>query len=174
MARLDFDFHATPARMPGFVLLALGLAALVWAGANWRAAQATVDGLNLRIAALEQTRAVAPPPPANAEETATLATQHAIAAQLRYAWQPAFEAVSGALTPRIALLALEGSQAKSQLRLTAEARELADAVSFIDTLAQQAGVCRAELLQHELQAGNPEKPVRFSVLVELHGAGDAR
>ena len=167
MARLDFDFHASPSRTRGVVLLLVGLAALTWAGANWRAAQATVDGLALQIVALEQDRPAKPSRPASSAETTALASQREIAAQLRYSWQPAFGAVAGAISPRVALLALDASQAKAQLKLVAEARRLADAVGFIDALLQQPGVRRAELLQHELQTGDPQQPVRFNVLVEL-------
>lgn len=170
MARLDFDFHASSSRTRGVVLLLMGLAALIWAGASWRAAQTTVDGLALRIAALEQDRPAKPSRPVRSADTTALASQREIAAQLRYSWQPAFDALAGAISPRVAMLELDASQAKAQLKLVAEARRLADAVAFIDALLQQPGVRRAELLQHELQTGNPQQPVRFNVLIELRPA----
>lgn len=170
MARLDFDFHASVSRTRGIVLLLLALAALTWAGANWRAAQATVDGLALQIVALEQARPTTPSRPASAADTTALASQREIDTQLRYSWQPAFDALARAISPRVALVALDATQAKAQLKLVAEARRLDDAVTFIDALLQQPGVRRAELLQHELQTGNPQQPVRFHVLVELRPA----
>lgn len=172
MAHLEFDFHDSPARPGklGIGLLLIGLAALIWVGLAWQQARATVSGLALQIAALEQSQTTGPRRPTTRAEDAALTSQAAIAAQLRYSWQPAFEAIAAARTNKVALVSLDAVQAKSQLKLVAEARRLADAVGFIDTLQQQPGVRRAELLQHELQTGDPQKPVRFTILVELRSA----
>jgi hypothetical protein len=169
MARLDFDFHARPAR-PGRLGIALalaGVAALGWAWMNLQTARASEAGLALQIADLEQARphpvAKAPTP---ADDAAQAAQAH-VAAQLAYSWQPAFDALAVARNSRIALLSLDAVQAKSQLKLTAEARQLADAVAFIDALQQQPGVKRAELTQHETQTDSDPHSVRFNILVEL-------
>lgn len=173
MARLDFDFHARPARFGklGMGLLLAGLVALTWVWMNWQAARATGAGLALQIAAIEQTRPASASRPRARSDDATLLTQTQVAAQLRYSWQPAFEALAAASSQKIALVSLDATQAKSQLKLVAEARQLADAVAFIDALLQQPGVKRAELLQHEIQADDTYKPVRFNILVELGAAG---
>lgn len=169
MAHLEFDFHVSPARPSklGIGLLLLGLVAAIWVGLAWQQARATVAGLGLQIAALEQKKPAGPSRPTTRAEDAALTTQTEIAAQLRYAWQPAFGALAATRSNKIALVSLDAVQAKSQLKLVAEARRLADAVGFIDALQQQPGVKRAELLQHELQTENPQKPVRFTILVEL-------
>lgn len=164
MARLDFDFHTRPAR-PGALALALALAGVVALGAAWNALQAvraTGAGLALQIAALEQVHPQAAPAAAPADDA-----QAGVAAQLAYSWQPAFDALAAAHSKKIALVSLDAMQAKSQLKLVAEARELADAVDFIEALQQQPGVKRASLVQHEVQAVPNEHPVRFSVVVEL-------
>jgi hypothetical protein len=170
MARLDFDFHARPSR-PGKLGVALalaGVAALAWAWSNLQAARATEAGLTLQIAAIEQ--AARPTPaakPAARADDAAHAARLRIKAQLAYSWQPAFDALAATRSKRIALVSLDAVQAKSQLKLVAEARQLADAVAFIDALQQQPGVKRAALTQHEVQADADQQPVRFNVLVEL-------
>ena len=169
MARLDFDFHAQPSR-PGMLAIALALAgvtAMAWAWTHLQAARATEAGLALQIAALEH----APPrpvvkPAAPADEAAAATRAH-VAAQLEYSWQPAFAALAAARSSKIALVSLDAVQAKSQLKLVAEARQLADAIAYIDALQQQPGVRRVELLQHEVQADDAQKPLRVSILVEL-------
>lgn len=169
MARLDFDFHARPPH-PGKLGIALALAgvvALAWSWSTLQAARATEAGLALQIAALEQTPPRTPPPPASRADAAAHTAQAGIAAQLAYSWQPAFDALASALSNRIALISLDAVQAKSQLKLVAEARKLADAVAFIDALQQQPGVKRATLIQHEVQADADQQPVRFNLLVEL-------
>ncbi len=171
MARLDFDFHARP-RHPGKlgVMLALaGLVALGWAWNTLQASRATEAGLALQIDALERARprAVAPSAASSADTHRDDAHKR-LAAQLAYSWQPAFDALAAARNDKIALVSLDALQAKSQLKLTAEARQLADAVDFIDALQQQPGVKRAALFQHEVQADADQQPVRFNIVVELN------
>lgn len=166
MARLDFDFHARPAR-PGKLAAALllaGVAASAWVWSNLQAAHARHDDLSAQIATLEaaKQRTVAKP----AARTETTAYSR-IAAQLDFTWQPAFDALAATHSNKIALVSLDAIQAKAQLKLTAEARQLADAIAFIEALQQQPGVKRATLIQHEVQADADQKPVRFDILVEL-------
>lgn len=165
MAQLNFDFHARPAR-PGLFSLALLLAGAVAAGWSWQAWQSARDtqaGLALQIAALEQTkpRKIAKPATRGDE------VRQRVAAQLAYTWQPAFDTLAAARSNKIALVSLDAVQAKSQVKLVAEARKLADAVEFVDALQQQPGVKRAALFQHEVQRAPKEHPVRFTVVVEL-------
>lgn len=165
MAKLDFDFHARAAR-PGIFSLALLLAGVIAAGWSWQAWQSAHDtqaGLKLQIAALEQTQ------PRKAAKPATRGDEarQRIAAQLAYAWQPAFDTLAAARSNKIALVSLDAVQAKSQVKVVAEARKLADAVEFVDALQQQPGVRRAALFQHEVQRAPKEHPVRFTVVVEL-------
>ena len=99
--------------------------------------------------------------------TAAQAAQTDLAALLAYSWQPAFEALANALDDTVALVSLDASQTRSQLKLVAEARTLADAVALIDRLQQQPGVKRAALVQHEVQIEADRQPVRFNLMVEL-------
>lgn len=165
MARLEFDFHGRSTR-PGKLGITLALAGAVALGLGWsrlQAARATGAGIALQIAALEQDkpRPVAKPA-AHGDDT-----QSRIKEQLAYSWQPAFDALAASRSKKIALVSLDAVQAKSQLRLVAEARRLADAVDFIDALRQQPGVKRAVLIQHEVMFDDVQQPVRFSILVEL-------
>jgi hypothetical protein len=169
MARLDFDFHAQPAR-PGRLGIALalaGIAAMAWVWMNLQTARATEAGLALQIAELEQTRPRPLAKPLARTGDATQAARAGVAAQLAYSWQPAFDALAAARSSKIALVSLDAVQAKSQMKLVAEARQLADAVKFIEALQQQPGIRRAALTQHEVQADDAEKPVRFNLLLEL-------
>lgn len=170
MARLDFDFHARPRRPGtlGVVLALAGMVALGWVWNTLQANRAAEAGLGLQIAALEQARPRASAPnAASSADTRRDDTHKRLAAQLAYSWQPVFDALAAARSDKIALVSLDALQAKSQLKLTAEARQLADAVDFIDALQQQPGVKRAALFQHEVQADADQHPVRFNILVEL-------
>lgn len=168
MNRLDFDFHAAPARPPvlGIVLALAGLAVFVASFETWQAARAREAGLELKIAARADTR----PQPAQRAAPADVAArevQARVAAQLAYRWQPAFDALAAAQDKRIAFIALDANRTKARLKITAEARTLEHAVAWIEKLQEQPGVRRAALLQHEIQADVAEKPVRFVVDVDL-------
>ena len=169
MARLDFDFHAQPSRpgMPAILLALAGVAAMAWSWTNLQTARATEAGLAMRVAALEQRPAHPAAKPVSHADDVARATRARVASQLDYSWQPAFEALAAAHSSKIALVSIDAVQAKSQLKLVAEARQLADAIAYIDALQQQPGVRRVELLQHEVQADDAQKPLRVSILVEL-------
>jgi hypothetical protein len=169
MARLDFDFHARPAR-PGRLGIALALAGVMslgWVLSNLQAVRATEAGLALQIAALEQARPRATAKAAAPADIAAQTAQTSIQAQLAYSWQPAFDALAAARSRKIALVSLDALQAKSQMKLVAEVRQLADAVAFIEVLQQQPGIRHAALTQHEVMADLPEQPVRVNILLEL-------
>lgn len=169
MARLDFDFHSRPVR-PGTLGVALGVAgvaAMAWVWMNLQAAHATEAGLAMRIAALEKSQSRPAVQPVKRTDDAARRTRSQVSAQLAYSWQPAFEALAAARSGKIALVSLDAVQSTSRLKLVAEARHLADAIAFIDALQQQPGIRRVELLQHELQADDAQKPLRFTILVEL-------
>jgi len=169
MARFDFDFHSRPVR-PGTLSVALaaaGVAAMAWVWMHLQTAHATEAGLAMRIAALEKSQARPAVQPVKRTDDAAQRTRSQVSAQLAYSWQPAFEALAAARSSKIALVSLDAVQSTSRLKLVAEARHLADAIAFIDALQQQPGIRRVELLQHELQADDAQKPLRFTILVEL-------
>ncbi|MHB1085935.1 MAG: PilN domain-containing protein [Thiobacillus sp.] len=169
MARLDFDFHARASRpgKPSMALAIIGVAALVWVWTNLQAARAVDAGLATQIAALEQARPHPTAKPAVPADVAAHSIQMHIAALLGYSWQPAFDALAVARSSKIALISLDAIQDKSQLKLVGEARQLADAIEFIEALQQQPGIRRAALTEHEVQADDPQHPVRFNILVGL-------
>ena len=173
MASLHFDFRAPSTRPTvwGVLLLLIGLVAL---GASLISMQQTRHAHEARaeqLAALEQTlQQRKPARRAAARSTTGDAAQLArarVRASLDYSWQPAFAALQATFTPRIALISLEGSQAKKQLRVVGEARQLADAVAYANKLSLQPGVLGTALLQHEMQERDPQRPVRFTLMMEM-------
>jgi nitrate reductase NapAB chaperone NapD len=169
MPRLDFDFHAQPSR-PSVLPLALalvGATAMAWVWVNLQAARATEAGLAMQIAALERAPSHPAAKPVSHADDAARATRAHVAAQLKFSWQPAFDALAAARTSKIALVSLDAVQATSRLKLVAEARTLADVIAYVEALQQQPGIRSVELLQHEVQEDDAQKPLRVSILVEL-------
>lgn len=173
MASLYFDFRPPSTRptLWGVILLLIGLlalgASLVVMEQTRRAHEARVE----QLAALEQTlQQRKPVRRATTRSTTGDAAQLArarVRANLDYSWQPAFAALQATFTPKIALVSLEGSQTKKQLRIVGEARQLADAVAYANKLGLQPGVLRTALLQHEMQERDAQHPVRFTLMLEM-------
>lgn len=168
MMKLDFDFK-TGSRRPNaaaLVLLVLGGVALAASLLQLRQTDREEAVLQDEIARLELARDSRPGGKTGKHDEAKLA-QSRIAASLDYSWQPAFAALEAAHSGKIALVSLEAGQGKKQMSIVAEARRLADAVEYVTQLGHQNGVKRAVLLQHEVREDDAEKPVRFSVQLEM-------
>lgn len=173
MASLHFDFQKPSTRPTvwGVLLLLIGLVALGASLVDMQQARHEHEARVKQLAILEQTlQQRKPVRRATARSTTGDAAQLArarVRANLDYSWQPAFAALQATFTPRIALVSLEGSQAKKQLRVVGEARQLADAVAYANKLGLQPGVLRTALLQHEMQERDAQHPVRFTLLLEM-------
>lgn len=166
MARLDLDFHAANRRSGGlaWVWLLLGGLALFWVVSQW---------LNLRDSEAELMRAInqmsqRPPPvrPIVPADSAAKAARERVAEQLAASWQAPFEALASIRSNKVALISLDANQAKRQVKLVAEARQLADVIEYVETLQQQPGIKRAVLTQHEFRVDDEQQPVRFHITVE--------
>lgn len=174
MATLNFDFQPRSTRPPawGMVWMLVGIVTLGASLVNMQHTTQVHAARAQQVAALEQTLHKRTPARAlsrsrqNTGDAAQLA-QARVRANLDYSWQPAFAALQAAHSPKIALVSLEASQSKKQLRLVAEARRLADAVAFANQLDQQNGVARTALLQHEMQERDAQHPVRFTLMMEM-------
>ena len=175
MATLNFDFQ-TPSTRPNPLGIALLLGGIVVLGASLLHMQQANEAHAVRakeVATLELAqqkkrapiRAQSSRTPV-AGDIAQLA-QAKVRSNLDYSWQPAFAALETTQNKKIALISLEASQSKKQMRLVAEARHLADAVEFAHQLNQQNGVKRTALLQHEVQEKNEHRPVRFTLVIEM-------
>ena len=174
MATLNFDFQP-PSTRPAALSLALLIVGLLTLGASLFNMQQVNEAHAARakeVAQLEQTQHKQSPSQARmrskeASGNSAESAKARVRANLDYSWQPAFAALEATHNPKIALVSLEASQTKKQLRLIAEARRLADAVEYAHQLDQQNGVKRTALLQHEVQEKNDQHPVRFTLILEM-------
>ena len=153
--------------MLGIALALAGATALAWAWMNLQTARDTEAGLAMQIAALEKSQSRPTAKPATHTDDVAQNTRAYVSAQLAYSWQPAFDALAAARSSKVALVSLDAVQSSARLKLVAEARQLKDAIAYIEALQQQPGVRRVELLQHEVQADDAQKPLRVTLLVEL-------
>lgn len=167
---IDIDF-APAARAPrplGLVLLGVGalltlLGGLVWSEA-WSAQRAQAHSLSAllgREAASEAKPARAGPATAGelARSRATLNVAH----ELQTPWSELLSALEAAPHSSVALLLVEPSIAKQQVRLTAEARQIDAMLDYLAALQSDARLSQVVLLSHQVQTKSPGNPVRFQL-----------
>lgn len=167
MARLDLYFQSGSRYRPdalGVGLLLAGALALAWVASQWLTARDTAAEQAGALLKLEQRPA--PKRAVSRADSSAQAARERITTQLNAGWQPAFDALAATRSSKIALLSIDAIHAKQQIKLVAEARNLADAVAFIEALQQQPGILRAVLNQHEIESDADQKPVRFQATVE--------
>ena len=173
MATLDFDFKARSTRVSalGVVVLLAGMIALAVTLFYAQQTNAAHVARASEVAALERAQQKRAPVRAKSNRPAAVdiaeLARARVLSNLDYSWQPAFAALENTRSPKIALVSLEASQTKKQMRLVAESRRLMDAVAFSNQLDLQPGVVRTALLQHEVQEKNAQRPVRFTLVVEM-------
>lgn len=165
MTLQGIDF-ARPERrfVGGWALLAVGVVALLVV-AGWE------RRLNAELRAFEADRV--------ARQKAALQTKHqissvvpinqtwapAVQAELSHPWAKALEGVEESAAPPLYLLNLSADAAKRSITLEAEAPSYGQAIAFLETLRQQAGIQSVVLLSHE-ERSEPAQPrvLRFSAV----------
>ena len=92
-----------------------------------------------------------------------------VIAQLNLPWRDVFDAIERATPADIALLSLEPDAARQTLKGTAEARDPAGMIAYIESLQQQHFFSEVELLHHETNEADTHKPVRFQFDIRWQG-----
>ena len=81
--------------------------------------------------------------------------------QLNQPWDELFTAVETGDRKHVALLSIEPDPQKRQVKVTAEAKNLAAMLNYARSLEQQQLLTDIFLQSHQVQQQDPEKPVRF-------------
>ncbi|HRP22485.1 MAG TPA: hypothetical protein PLF79_09415 [Thauera sp.] len=167
-ATIELDF-APPRRrrprLPGWLLLAIGAAALGLAAYDWQAAQAELaerEALTARLRAeLRDSR------PQQAARTATPATPEErepaqrVAGVLNADWAALFADLDRARHPEVAVLDLQGDAGRGTLRMTGEAQSVEAAFAYVEKLQRTAALREARIDSHEWVTQGPQMVVRF-------------
>lgn len=159
--QLDFHHHAGPGLL-GWVILAGGLltlGSLVWSHDHLRRSTDEV-----RVA----TRAAAPAAPAQPlvmpdVPPAELAAARDALVQIGLPWDDVFAALEDAAHRDVALLAVNPDPRKGEVRLAAEARDLAAMLAYHQRLETAPALRNVALIDHEVVASDPQHPVRFNI-----------
>ena len=161
---LDFVGAPRRARVPGILLLAVGLLTCAALGYAFQDKLAERDGLEARLNATARPHRSASP-----SESHEAAAAAAIERQLWVPWSSLLaelESASQDVSATVSLLQVEPDPAKHIVRITAEARTLPDALAYLERL-QKSSMLRYPMLDsHELRKDDPQHPIRVKLSAE--------
>lgn len=163
---LNFVEPKTRNKGVGAVLLAIGLGSIVLALGDIRSAARDRDDLQSQLAAVQSDGDSGRSGTASRHSTAE---NRAVVEALATPWSllmQELDAASRDSRDSVAVLAVEPDQHKHRVRVVAEARNLTDALAYIERL-QQSRVLRLPMLDsHAVRTDDSERPVRFQVSAE--------
>ncbi len=165
-SRIELDFARTRPRVSrlGAALLGVGLAATGWVAIDYQRSAARNEGLAAHLAATAPSGHAADLP----DKAAVRATEDAREAvsELATPWSlllQELELASQDSQGSVAVLAIEPDREKRQVRVLAEARTLPNALTYVERLQRSRALRFPALESHEVQAKDPERPVRFQI-----------
>lgn len=149
----------------------VGLAA--YEGQHWQqrhAAQvAKLEALQARLARAARERPA--PPPRFALSAQQVARHNAAVAQLNTPWSDVLDALERNADAQVGLTQLEPDAKRQTLRIQAEAKHVGTLIRYAERLASDAAFGRLELLQHETNEQDPNRPSRLSFELSLAAIG---
>jgi hypothetical protein len=167
--QLDFAGTRRGLSWPGVLVLGVGVIAAGAVLLEYRALGAHRAGLEMRLEALAQAKAPRPSPSETALDARVAVSVEQAASELATPWTlllSELEQASKDSEGEVALLGVEPDHAKHSVRISAEARNLSLALSYIARLQSSRSLAYPMLDRHEVRADDAQHPVRF----ELTGA----
>jgi hypothetical protein len=164
--QLDFVGARRGLSLAGALLLAAGVSAAGAVAFEYRALDAHRAGLEVRLAALAQAK-TPPLSPGDAALDARIAVSaQQAASDLATPWTlllSELEQASKDSEDQVALLGVEPDHAKHSVRISAEARTLELALSYVQRLQSSRSLQFPMLDRHEVRADDAQHPVRFEL-----------
>jgi hypothetical protein len=173
VARLDLDF--SPARrngLGGWALLFVGVVAALLAAVQFQSAEAArmaraseLSTVNGRLAGPRDNVRAGPPVDPRVSKAA-----NQIARELQMPWAEMLAALEAIPAPEVALLGVEPSALRHVVRITAEAKNSAAMLDYLQALQGGREFSNVWLKSHLVQNQTPGTPVRFIVELKWSGA----
>jgi hypothetical protein len=163
--RLDFVARVHRAPRAGASLCAVGVTAAVALGVSFERKLAERSRLDAALGAIARPRVAAPSP----ESLKVAAEAATVDRELAVPWTrllAELESASHDSAATVSLLHVEPDPGKRQVRITAEVRNLPDAIAYLRRL-QKSTVLRYPMLEsHERQKDDPQHPLRITLTAE--------
>lgn len=84
--------------------------------------------------------------------------------RLSLPWEDLFTAIEGSIDDDVTLISIEPQSEAGQVTITAEARSAQSMTDYGQRLASSARFGDVRIQSHQVQAQDPQKPVRFTLL----------
>jgi hypothetical protein len=168
--RIDFAWPRLAHRRAGLVIAACVLVS-AWAWMAWRHTmlQSELDGWQSDRERLSR-RESAARAPGSAADKERLQTELRLANRvidaLNRPWDDLFSAVDTARSDKATLLAVEPDTERREVRLTAEAKDLAGMLDYLKKVRATPALKNAALAEHQVSLQDAQRPVRFSILAK--------
>ena len=166
--QLEFARNAS-VRHACVVLLLAAVSLAGWLGYDYRERTATLAGLEYRLRALHERTRAAPVVRSTeqlAQEQLELKLMQRVNARLGLPWEALFDELEASVGEHVTLLSAEPDADKGVLQVTAEARDLAAMLAYGKRLAASSRFKDALIQSHQVQAQDPQRPVRFVVAAQ--------
>ncbi len=166
IARLDLSFSPARRNAPlGWFLLACGLLAAVLAGVQFRSAHAERLAQEGALSAVSgKLLSFAPDSGAQPADPRATKAAAAVARDLQVPWAQMLSALETVQAREVALLAVEPSALRHNIRITAEAKSADAMLNYVEALRGDS-FPEVILASHQVQVQTPGNPVRFVVQV---------
>jgi len=170
---LELDFVCRPRRLRrlGVVLLLASMATAAYLGQAYLELKGDLSAWEAKWRSLQKTQRVAAEPDhgkkmEGQQLQAELKIAGRVIERLSTPWDRLFQEVEGSIGEQVTLLSVEPDTEKRELRIVAEAKNLAAMLEYVKGLRNIALFRDAHVLSHQVQQQDPQRPVRFVVSVQ--------
>ncbi len=166
MQRFDLNFASSrrEGHWLGMFLLAIAALATAKLVDVYVTSKGEMGHLETRIAQFER-RASGIVPRVEVAEATVKEIRHAneVIDQIALPWDRLFKAVDAAASNKVALLGITPDQKSGTVEVKGECADLATVFDYVKRLDQQTSLGRVYLLNHQVNAQDPQRPVRFTI-----------
>lgn len=159
---LDFERKVAGGRL-GWGLFGVGALVMALAIGAQAMIQQELEGLAAAAPDARARRDAGVLPRGVTSETEAIAGARAVVSHLAGPGERLFLTLEAIDQPDVALLALTPDTRKRTMRIQAEARGPEAMLSYLRVLKQSRAFTQVVLVEHEIQEGEPERPLRFSL-----------
>jgi Tfp pilus assembly protein PilN len=165
---LDFVNRHGRRRQIGYVLLVLFITFAAYLGHAYVKRSAELESLeskwqHLQNAQQRNTERRLNDPAAHERTQAELTAAAKVIERLSLPWNALFSALEQTTEGQVTLLALEPDAERREVRIAAEAKDLQSMLDYMKRLQQVDLFKDVHLTTHQMQAQDPQRPVRFVV-----------
>ena len=166
LARLDLDLSPTRPRvsLASWLLLAAGALAAALTALQFQSANAERSREQRELRSLETSLSepgATGTTPATVQDARGVRATAAAQRELQVPWATLFGGLESVAARNVALLSIEPSAQRQEVRITAEAKNSGAMFDFLDALRGQPSLREVVLVSHQIQAQAPGAPLRF-------------